>query len=109
MPAHVHTVHVNAPPSTGNADSPADAVPAKSTGGNTYATSTANTTLATGGTGAAGSNQPVAVVDPCLGLRYCIVIEGVFPSSPQEQPTSPPHASAWRASSTGVRRPAAGS
>jgi microcystin-dependent protein len=84
MPAHTHAVSLNATSAPGNADSPAGALPAKSAPASNYGTGTANATLAVGAVGVApsGGNQPHTVIDPYLGLRYCIAIEGVYPSRP---------------------------
>ncbi len=84
IPAPTHVVTLNATSAPGNADSPAGALPAKSAPATNYGTGTANATLATGAVAVApsGGSQPHVVIDPFLGLRYCIAIEGIFPSRP---------------------------
>jgi microcystin-dependent protein len=82
MPAHTHGAQLRGTASNGNTDSPAGAVPAKlprsniySSGGAGDAMGASALTIAT-----AGGSQPVNVRNPYLGLRYCIALEGIFPS-----------------------------
>lgn len=82
MPPHTHTAQVNAVSSPGTADSPSGAMPAKSAAGVPYGTGAANTTMAAGAVtvAAAGSGQPVGILNPYLGLRFCIATQGIYPS-----------------------------
>jgi microcystin-dependent protein len=77
-------VQLNSATAAGNADSPAGALPAKSAAANAYGTGAANAALAATAVtvGAAGGSQPHTVLDPFLGLRYCIATEGIYPSRP---------------------------
>jgi microcystin-dependent protein len=84
LPAHTHTVNV----STGSAgqSSPANnflasPVDSTGTGGNGYnTTATANNTLNAGSVNLTGSNVPLSVQDPYLGINYIIAVQGIFPS-----------------------------
>ncbi|KAB2898010.1 MAG: phage tail protein [Burkholderiaceae bacterium] len=84
LPAHVHSTP-GAPATTavGTLQNPAaGAVLAGSNQRNAqYASGGSNVNLASGGsTGPAGSNIPVPIVQPSLGLNYIIAIQGIFPS-----------------------------
>jgi|SRR5215469_5196671 len=84
LPAHTHTVNV----STGQAGQPSPsnnflAAPIDSVGGagNGYnTTATANTTLNPGAVSLTGSNVPLNVQDPYLGINYIIALQGIFPT-----------------------------
>ena len=82
MPPHTHGVQLQGTTAAGNSDSPAGALPARSTKSTPYGTGPANTTMAGlgGTTTVTGGGQPMTVVDPFLGLRFCIALEGIYPS-----------------------------
>jgi microcystin-dependent protein len=82
LPTHTHTVLAGASTAPGNADSPTGTVPARTPGTGTYTSGTVNTTMAAGSTGPSGNSQPVGIVDPYLGLRFCIATQGIYPSRP---------------------------
>ncbi len=99
MPAHTHAANTNLNISTsinavsggGNTTAPAGKVLAASVSrDNIYSNATPNTTLASGAIsttasasttlGITGSSQPVNKRSPYLGVRYCIALQGIFPS-----------------------------
>lgn len=95
MPTHNHavgvTVNVNASTNTDCTTAPAaGSYFASLTGvskGGLYSSS-AGTTVTLGGNvasatatcGNAGGNQPFNILNPYLGMNYCIALEGIFPS-----------------------------
>lgn len=87
LPAHTHSVSLSSPATTGlgtlMAPGPG-AIPAASDQRNAqYAPSaSANTTLpgSSGNTGVAGSNAPISVMQPYLGVSFIIALVGIFPS-----------------------------
>ncbi len=83
MPAHSHSAQLRGTASAGNTDSPAGAVPAKLARSNIYSSSGATDAAMNGNAisvGSSGNSQPVPVRDPYLGMRYCIAMQGIFPS-----------------------------
>lgn len=84
MPPHTHAAQMNATGSPGTADSPAGALPAKAASGLPYGSGGAAVTMSGSAVtiGVAGSGQPFTVLDPYLGLRFCIATEGIYPSRP---------------------------
>lgn len=82
MPAHSHSAQLRGTASAGNTDSPVGAVPAKLARSNIYTSNAADAAM--GGSAitvaTAGGSQPISLRDPYLGMRYCIVTEGIFPS-----------------------------
>lgn len=82
MPAHTHTAIHRASSGNGNTDSPINAVPAKLPRSNIYSSGAGDSAMASGTVtlSSAGGNSPVGVRDPYLGLRYCIALQGIFPS-----------------------------
>jgi microcystin-dependent protein len=82
IPPHTHTAQLHGSTVAGNTDSPAGAVPAKLARSNIYSSGPA--TSAMGATaitvGSAGSGQPLSLRNPYLGIRHCIVLEGIYPS-----------------------------
>lgn len=82
LPAHSHTAQLRGTTSTGNTDSPANAVPARLPRSNIYSSATGDSNMGTSAVsvGSTGGNQPVSVLDPYLGLRFCIALQGVYPS-----------------------------
>jgi microcystin-dependent protein len=85
-----HTHSLNAVTSDGTTNAPAGALlatPAKGTlqgkdRGNIYNPAPPNTSLVAGAIGPAGNGQPHNNLQPMLVLRYCIALNGVFPSRP---------------------------
>jgi microcystin-dependent protein len=82
MPAHTHSAQVKGTAANGNTDSPTGAVPARlprsniyNNGGGSDAAMATEVTIGTSGNG-----QPIQVRDPFLGMRYCVVLFGIFPS-----------------------------
>jgi microcystin-dependent protein len=85
MPPHAHTGRVRATTLTASSDDPT---------GNILADFPAGTPVYTGGTpnvdmapntvitDPAGGGQPVGIRNPFLTLRYCVVVEGIFPPRP---------------------------
>ena len=84
MPAHSHTAMLKASSGNGNTDSPINAVPAKLPRSNIYSSGTADSAMASGTVTltSVGGGSPVSVRDPYLGLRYCIALQGIYPSRP---------------------------
>jgi len=85
-----HNHNVNATTSQGTINAPAGALlataalgpPRQSNRGNVYNPGAPNTGLVPASVGPAGSGQPHNNVQPSLVLRYCIAINGIFPSRP---------------------------
>jgi microcystin-dependent protein len=80
MPSHNHTVGIQVNSSEGGANSPAGGYPGKADPG-PYAATTDNALMgAQPPTGITGGNQPIPIIQPFLGLNFCIALQGVFPS-----------------------------
>lgn len=82
MPQHNHVAELKGTAAIGNTDNPSGAVPARlprssiySNGGGSDATMNSPVTI-----GNSGGSQPFSVRDPYLGMRYCVVLFGIFPS-----------------------------
>lgn len=88
LPAHSHTVSspVASDKPASYSTPAADRVLAQTQNAGAYvAVADANTTLApsgNGSTGLTGSNIPVPVRDPYLGMMWCITTAGIFPPRP---------------------------
>lgn len=82
LPAHSHTAQLKGTASNGTVDSPSGAVPARLPRSNNYGTGTADANMGASAisVGTTGSGQPVAIRNPYLGLRYCIALQGIYPS-----------------------------
>lgn len=84
LPSHTHTINVStasaaqASPSGNFLASVVDSQGGASLGYNTAASQGA--TLAPGAVNATGSNLPLSVQDPYLGINYIIAVQGIFPS-----------------------------
>jgi microcystin-dependent protein len=75
LPNHTHPIHTNAGlPTT---DSPSNAV---LSGGGSYSDTPDGTTLSPTAVGAAGSSQPVSILNPYLTMNWIIALQGIFPS-----------------------------
>jgi len=81
MPAHSHGATLRGTTGAGNTDSPAGAVPARLARSNIYASGAADTSMGTTAVtvATAGSSQPLGLRNPYLGMRYCVVLQGIFP------------------------------
>ncbi|MFG6489718.1 phage tail protein [Roseateles sp. BYS78W] len=79
MPSHTHTLMAGTTPAS---TSPAGNVmaPTASGGGNVYRTPGTLAPMAVAAIGVAGGSQPHENRQPCLGLTFCIALQGIFPS-----------------------------
>jgi microcystin-dependent protein len=77
IPVHNHLLRVSSGPAT--AVSPAGMFPAENPAGSTQFAATPPDVMMTA-TGDAGGSQPHENLQPCLGLTFCIALQGVFPS-----------------------------
>jgi microcystin-dependent protein len=94
LPAHTHTAtsaitaKLRGTNNPGTADTPAGNVASKYARTNVYSAGPANVDMGTSAIdatatttiGSAGGNQPFENRQPYLGLRYCIALQGIFPS-----------------------------
>lgn len=82
MPAHAHSFGLGASTAiaTDAQPSPARVLSTSALGDRQFTGAAPNTTLAAGTTGAAGGGQPHNNMQPYLVMRYCIALQGVFPS-----------------------------
>ena len=83
LPVHTHSMPLPASSSPADVEQPGGAVPAVSAQP-AYATGAGTATLAGDAlvVGAAGGGQPVNMINPYLGLRYCIALYGLYPQRP---------------------------
>ena len=77
IPAHTHLVRASSALAT--QVTPAGMFPARNPAGYTQFTATTPDVAMTA-TGSSGSSQPHENTQPCLGLNFCIALQGVFPS-----------------------------
>lgn len=84
MPMHSHAAQLRGTGGPGNTDNPAGAVPARLARSNIYGTAAADTPMGVSAVsvGSAGGSQPLDTRNPYLGLRFCVVASGIFPSRP---------------------------
>lgn len=90
LPVHNHSIvsfSVKQSASTATAsaiNTPQNNYPASGTGSTVYANAGDGSTMAPysslGTTPIAGSNQPLAIIQPYLAMNYIIAVEGIFPS-----------------------------
>lgn len=82
MPAHNHTATIHATDTSGNTADPDTAILASKSRTNIYSNAAPNVTMnaATVSVSNSGSNQPVSVRDPSLGIYHSIALTGIFPS-----------------------------
>lgn len=83
LPSHSHAVNANN--LDGDLPGPGGkllaAAPPSGVGSETiYSDQAPNVTMSSAMIGASGQSQPFDVEDPTLVMRYCIAIEGIFPS-----------------------------
>lgn len=79
MPGHNHTISLNCSNNGATSNSPAGNFHAASEENLAYH-SNGGSTMTTLITGTSGSNQPVSLISPYLGINFIIAIEGIFPS-----------------------------
>lgn len=77
MPAHGHGVAANGGPAS--TPRPDGAVPARESA-DAYAAAPDGTAMNAGMITASGGSQPHSIVQPYLGLNFCIALQGIFPS-----------------------------
>ncbi|KAA5804860.1 phage tail protein [Alkalicaulis satelles] len=84
MPAHTHNLMAADRPGTTNSPAGADLAEQSGTGVNSYAggAPTSPMPMATGIIGVTGDAQPFNIVQPSLGMRYCIAYTGIYPPRP---------------------------
>lgn len=86
MPAHSHPVALSASNATATMPNPQGNVLAAVVDSNAGASlayvpaNNANTTMAPTNSGLAGSNIPVSIQNPYLGITFIIALQGIFPS-----------------------------
>lgn len=84
MPSHVHTGRVRATTAPATTDNPTGAVLADFPSGtkiyNPNFAPAVDMAAGTVATDPAGGSQPVTVLSPYLAIRYCVVVEGLWPS-----------------------------
>ena len=80
MPSHNHNVQTKCNSgNTGLTDEPTDGYPANG-GGNIYSTTDDGEKMAPSQCDNTGSNQAFNIMNPFLGLYFCIALEGLYPS-----------------------------
>jgi microcystin-dependent protein len=77
MPAHNHGLVANA--SEAGVSRPDGAVLAR-TASNIYAAAPDGTAMNVAAIGPAGRSQPLSLMQPFLGVNFCIALQGIFPS-----------------------------
>ncbi len=77
IPSHTHTLRAAATASTGT---PGNGVALATTSGAKVYRAATNPVAMGNGLTAAGGNQPHANMQPYLGVRFIIAVEGIFPS-----------------------------
>lgn len=83
MPSHTHTAGVRAANADAGSPDPVSDSFARTPGRNTYADAQPNGGFMANGTVQlqnAGGNQPVNNMQPTLTIRYCVALQGIFPS-----------------------------
>jgi microcystin-dependent protein len=79
LPAHSHALNATAQPATHAAPATDRALAATQNAG-TYTAGPPNTSLVPGSVGLTGNNVPFSVRNPYLGMRWCIALQGIYPS-----------------------------
>lgn len=83
MPSHTHTAGVRTANADADSTDPQSDSFARTPGTNTYADVAPNGGFMANGTvqlQPAGGNQPINNMQPTLTLRYCVALQGIFPS-----------------------------
>ena len=82
IPAHTHTVHLNADSSVALTDKPEDGLPARNAAATPQFGSESNTTLSTQAVSveSTGGNQAHPNMQPFVTVNYIIALQGIFPS-----------------------------
>ena len=78
MPNHSHSL--NASRSSGNTTTPEGTVIACNGRDRDYTTNSPDTTMSGNAIGGSGGSQAVKNMQPFLVMRYCIALQGIFPS-----------------------------
>jgi microcystin-dependent protein len=78
LAAHAHTFAAPSANIAADASKPNGNIPANAV--QYTAAANANGVMGGGNTGLTGGSTPVDILSPCLGLNYCIALEGIFPS-----------------------------
>jgi microcystin-dependent protein len=79
MPAHQHTITLNCSGNGATTNSPSGNFHAVTEENPAY-NSSDGSTMPPSTTGVTGSNQPVSLISPYLGINFIIAVEGIFPS-----------------------------
>ncbi len=84
LPAHAHSFGLGASTTIATDAQPSGArvLSTSALGDRQFTSAAPNTTLAAGVTGSAGGGLPHNNMQPYLVMRYCIALQGVFPSRP---------------------------
>jgi microcystin-dependent protein len=77
LPMHAHALQADT--ANGTTNRPQNYLQARNTAGIPKYGGTANTTMSVGTLGATGGNQPHNNLQPYLGLKYIIALQGIFP------------------------------
>jgi microcystin-dependent protein len=86
LPAHSHSLNATAAHGATNEPAgqllatPFSGTPHANSKGNIYNTAAADTSLAQTSIASAGGSQPHNNIQPSLVLRYCIALQGIFPT-----------------------------
>ena len=78
LPPHTHDLRGTSQPATHAA--PAGRALAATQNAGAYAAAPLDSALVVGSVGIAGGGQPIPLRNPYLGMRWCIALEGIFPS-----------------------------
>ena len=78
LPTHAHALQVFS--GSGSAVSPTGNYPARNAAGYPQYGSVADVAMSSSAIGSAGGGQAHANLQPYLGLKFCIALQGVFPS-----------------------------
>ena len=83
MPAHAHIALLRSSSAPGETTHPAGAVPARASAP-AHSRATPDVTMRSGAAtlAASGGSQPVDIMNPSLGQRFCIAVYGIFPPRP---------------------------
>lgn len=84
LPAHAHTFSLGASTTIATDAQPSAArvLSTSALGDRQFTSAAPNTTLAAGTSGTTGGSQPHNNMQPYLVMRYCIALQGIFPSRP---------------------------